>query len=152
VRASLLSLLVVASCGLVACEHEPPPKKAPAAQPTPPPADDPTHAAAPPATPPSAPPTAPPAAPPTAVDAGVDALPPVSQDCVDISAHIATVLIAEAKDPSQKATLEQEKTKIIRRSAEACTRDGWKPATLACFTKATTTEQMQVCARDLAAP
>ncbi len=143
----LLCALFGASTLLAACEHEPPPKKAPAAQPTPPPAGDPTQAA------PQPPPTQPPPPSPTAaVDAGVDALPPVSQDCLDVSGHIAEVLIAEAKDDQQKAQLEQEKTKIIRRSAEACTRDAWKAEVRACFLKATKTEQMQTCAKDLAAP
>ncbi len=92
-------------------------------------------------------------APPTpAVDAGAPALPPVSQDCLDVAGHIAEVLISEAKDDQQKAQLEQEKTKIIRRSAEACTRDGWKPEVRTCFLKAAKTEQMQICAKDLAAP
>ena len=145
---SLLLFLTV----LAACEHEPPPKKAPPATPTPPPAGDPTQGQPP---PPNTPPNTPPP-PQNAIqiptDAAIDALPPVTQDCVDVAAHIAETMIAESKDPQQKAFIEQEKTKIIRRSAEACTRDNWKPAVLACFLKATTTEQMQICAKDLAAP
>ncbi len=144
----LLSVLIAASTLFAACEHEPPPKKAPPAEPstttTPPPLGDPAQAVAPPAQPPPTP-TA-------AVDAGADALAPVSQDCLDVSGHIAEVLISEAKDDQQKAQLEQEKTKIIRRSAEACTRDSWKPEVRTCFLKATKTEQMQVCAKDLVAP
>ncbi len=148
----LLSALFAATSLFTACEHEPAPKKAPpAAAPTPPSAQDPgANGATPPTNPPAPPP---PATSPAAVaDAGVDALPPVSQDCVDVSAHIADVLISEAKDPTQKATLEQEKTKIIRRSAEACTRDSWKSEVRACFLKATTADQMQTCAKDLAGP
>ncbi|MBL0214486.1 MAG: hypothetical protein IPQ07_11420 [Myxococcales bacterium] len=147
----LLSALFAATSLFTACEHEPAPKKAPpATAPTPAAAQDPGAGATPPTNPP---PNQPPAPPPTAVtDAGVDALPPVSQDCVDVSAHIADVLISEAKDPTQKATLEQEKTKIIRRSAEACTRDSWKAEVRACFLKSTTADQMQTCAKDLAGP
>ncbi|MBA3459809.1 MAG: hypothetical protein H0T46_07600 [Deltaproteobacteria bacterium] len=145
----LLLLLTV----LAACEHEPPPKKAPPAVPTPPPPIDPANAQ-PPANPtPTPPPPTPPAnANPPPVDAAIDAPPPVSQDCVDIAAHIADTMIAESKDPQQKAFIEQDKTKIIRRTAEACTRDSWKPEVLACFRKATKMEQMQICAKDLAAP
>jgi hypothetical protein len=69
-----------------------------------------------------------------------------------MATHLADVMLSEAKDPAQKAALEQDKTKIVRRAAEACTRDAWKPSVLECFAKATTTEAMQICARDLAAP
>lgn len=139
---------------LAACEHEPPPKKAPPAPPAAPPAGDPTKAQPTPPPPPT--PTPPPPPPPNAnqppADAAIDAPAPVSQDCVDVASHIAETMIKESKDPQQKAFIEQEKTKIIRRSAEACTRDNWKPEILACFKKSTTTEQMQVCAKDLAPP
>jgi len=69
-----------------------------------------------------------------------------------MAAHLATVLIDEATDPTQRATLEQEKTKIIRRTAEVCTRDGWKPEVLACFSKATTSTEMEVCAKAISLP
>lgn len=120
-----------------------------------PPVADPA-AAPPPAAPPPAAPTAPPPGPPTPPPAGAgsgsDALPPVSQPCLDVSGHIAQTLIGEAADPAQKAAMEQEKEKIIRRSAEACTRDNWKPEVRKCFLDAKNTEQMQICAKDLAGP
>lgn len=149
----MLSLALLAT----ACEHEPPPKKSAAAQPTTPNAAQPGNAAPTPPTPsPGTPPGPPPGAPPAAVDAGVaappDAPPEPSQPCLDMATHLADVMLSEAKDPAQKAALEQDKTKIIRRAAEACTRDAWKPAVLQCFAKATTTEAMQICARDLAGP
>jgi len=148
----MLSLVLLAA----ACEHEPPPKKSAPAQPT-------NTAAAPANPPPNTPPpnTPPPGTPPgpppgAAVDAGVaappDAPPEPTQPCLDMGTHLADVMLSEAKDPAQKAALEQDKTKIVRRAAEACTRDKWKPETLQCFAKATTTEQMQICARDLAPP
>jgi hypothetical protein len=139
---------------LAACEHEPPPKAkgAPAAG----------SAQAQNQAPPDQPPPGPPqqvadagagsGQPAVATDAAIDAPAPVSQDCVDIAAHIADAMIAETKDAQQKAFIEQEKTKIIRRTAEACTRDSWKPDVLDCFRKSTTTEQMQVCAKGLQAP
>ncbi len=152
-RALLASCLLLSALG--ACELEPPPKKAPPAVPTPPPVADPRAAAPtpPPATPPPA--TPPSANPPPVADAagsGSAALPPVSQPCLDVAGHIADALITEAADPAQKAAMEQEKTKIIRRSAEACTRDGWKPAVMKCFMDAKSTAEMQVCAKDLAGP
>ena len=150
----MLSLVLFAA----ACEHEPPPKKSTTAQPTPAPGAPSNAAATPPAnTPPANTPPGPPGPPPGAtVDAGVaappDAPPEPTQPCLDMGTHLADVMLSEAKDPAQKAALEQDKTKIVRRAAEACTRDKWKPETLQCFAKATTTEQMQVCARDLAPP
>ena len=139
----MLSLALFA----VACEHEPPPKKSAPTQAPPPPAG--SAATPPPNTPPP---------PPAAVDAGVaaptaaDEAPEPSQPCLDMGTHLAEVMLSEAKDPAQKAALEQDKTKIVRRAAEACTRDAWKPSVLECFAKATSTEQMQICARDLAGP
>ncbi len=151
-RALLASCLLLSALG--ACELEPPPKKAPAAAPAmPQPVPEPAAIAPPPATPPA--PTAPPPGPPTVPEGagrGSAALPPVSQPCLDVSGHIADTLIAEAADPAQKATMEQEKTKIIRRSAEACTRDAWKPTVMKCFLDAKTTAEMQTCAKDLAGP
>jgi len=96
---------------------------------------------------PAAPPTPPP-------DAGApvpDAF-DVSQQCLDVSAHIADVLIQEQKDPSARAALEQDKTKIIRRAAEGCTRDVWPLTAIQCFTKAQTVAAMEICGKDLKAP
>lgn len=145
-------VFVLASVGALvgACELKPSPDRGAA------------PAAAAPATAPGAvaQPPAPPAPPPVVVPA--DAAPPspppadarmeVSQPCVDVSAHIADVLLASATDPAQKAAIEQGRTRIIRRSAEACTRDAWKPEVFACFTKATTDDQMRECGKDVKSP
>lgn len=144
----VLSLLLLASA---ACDLQPPPKQR--AAPTEPAATPPTNM------PPTPPPTLP-------VDAGVApvadapaaavpvdaALPEVSSQCLAIGAHIADVLIREATDPAQKAALEQDKTKIVRRSAEGCTRDAWSAEAQACFLKAQTVDAMQVCGKNLKAP
>jgi hypothetical protein len=125
---------------LGACDLQPPVKKEPPAAP-------PTGSAA-----PSAPaaPTLPPAPPPDAA-ATPDAF-DVTQPCLDVASHITQVLIKEAKDPSQRAALQQEQTKIIRRAAEGCTRDHWPEAAIACFLKADTVATMEVCGKDLKAP
>lgn len=141
-----MRFLVIVPLLLGACDLKPPPKKqAPAAEPAAPPQPGPAAA---PATPPptaaqgSGAPGAPTPAP----------QPEVSQPCLDVSAHIASVMIAETTDPSQRASLEQEKTKIIRRSAEACTRDAWPDAARACFQQATTVPALQECGKQLKAP
>ena len=76
----------------------------------------------------------------------------VTQKCVDVSAHIADVMIKEAKDPGAKAALEQDKTRIIRRAAEGCTRDQWPETAHTCFLKAETLAAMEICGKDLKAP
>jgi hypothetical protein len=137
---------------LAACELQPAPHKAPPAEPTPPPVKDSTAAAQPTPPPANPPPANPP--PPQAVDAGVvvppaDAPLQATQDCTDVAAKIADALIKEATDPTQKAAMEQEKTKMILRTAEVCTRNAWKAEARSCFLKATTTAQMQDCAQQL---
>jgi hypothetical protein len=150
----MFSVLVTASAMLAACELQPAPHKAPPAEPTPPPVKDPTAAAQPTPPPANPPPANPPPTPPSAVDAGVVAPPPdapikTTQECTDVAAKIADALINEATDPTQKAAMEQEKTKMILRTAEVCTRNAWKPEARSCFLKATTTAQMQDCAQQL---
>jgi hypothetical protein len=82
----------------------------------------------------------------------IDAAFNATQACVDVSAHIADTLIAGATDATQKAALEQDRQKIIRRSAEGCTKDQWPAASIECFNKATTIPAMQVCGKDLKPP
>lgn len=111
--------------------------------------------------PPSPPPPAPapaaaanpgsaaPPAPPAAGSAAAPAEP--TEECLQIGTHIASTLISAA-DPTQQAQLEQERTKIVRRSAEACTRDAWNAESKACFMAATTSAAMQECGKKLRAP
>ena len=135
----LVVLIAIAS----ACDLQPAPKKAPIA-------------ATPPATPPVADPNAPSVAP---VDAGVavaigDAAaapkPPmdameVSDRCVTLGSHVAEVLLSEAQDPSKKAALIQDRAKIVRRTAESCTRDTWAEPLISCYLAANTQVAMQAC-------
>ena len=140
------------------CELKPGPKQK---EPPPAPAAAPTEGSA--ATPPPAPPAGEPAPAPT-VDAGVAPPPPAvdggaaaaapaepTSECLQLGTHIAEVLIAGA-DPAQQAQLEQQRTKIVRRSAEACTRDGWNAEAKACFLAATSAPAMQECGKKLRAP
>jgi hypothetical protein len=128
----LLAALVL----LAACDLQPPPKHKPA------PTQPGSAAGA---------PTPTPALPPDAAAPAPDAF-DVTQKCLDVSAHIANVMIEEAKDPSAKAALEQDKTRIIRRAAEGCTRDAWPEAAHTCFMKAETLAAMEICGKDLKAP
>ena len=138
-RSLLLLVIAFGACDL----QPPPPKKAPAA----PPAG--SDAPAPSTTPPPPPPALP--------DAGAaPALAPDAMEttaaCTEVAARIAGSVIDSAQDPAQKAALTQERDRIVRRVAEACTRDAWSEASRACFLKAKTSDEMQACGKDLAAP
>lgn len=136
---ALVVLIAIAS----ACDLQPAPKKAP-------------PAATPAATPPIATPNAPAGVP---ADAGVaiavgDApaapKPPadamdVTDRCVTLGTHVADVLLSEASDPSKKAALIQDRAKIVRRTAESCTRDAWNEALIGCYLGAKTQVKLQAC-------
>lgn len=129
---------------LAACDLQPAPKREPApASATP--------------TPPGPAPSVPAA---VAIDAGAapfaptDAAAPVrppvdamevSDTCVTVSAHVADVVIADVKDPAHKAVYTQERARMIRRSAEACTRDAWSSERIACYLKTKTQRDIQDC-------
>ena len=152
----VLITLVVSSCELKPGPKQKEAPPAPAAAPTA------GSAAAPAPSPPSPPPGAP--APAATADAGVAPPAPAgngsaaaaapaepTSECLQLGAHIAEILISGA-DPTQQPQLEQQRTKIVRRSAEACTRDGWNAESKACFLAATTAAAMQECGKKLRAP
>ena len=147
-----LLLLVIA---LGACDLQPPPPKK-AAPPTP--AATPTDPPPPPPQPdvPSPPSPQPAGSGSAVVDAGAPAAPPdaleTSAACNDVGVKVATSIIDSAEDPAQKSALTQERDRIVRRVAEACTRDNWSAPQRECFLKAKTAAEMQVCGRELAAP
>lgn len=129
---------------LAACELEPPPKQPPSTQ---------TQTAPGPKVP-SVPIDAAAGAP--ELDAGGAQAVAVAQDvsaaCSAIAVHVASTLIENARDPAAKALMDQERPRIVRKTAEACTNDKWSDETLACFTKATTVDEMQICGQNLAPP
>lgn len=129
-------LVVLIAFG-AACDLQPPPKKAPPA-----------------ATAPSAVPTPAPVLP--ALDAGVavapgDAAPAppdameVSDRCVQLGSHVAEVMISEAEDASKKSVLVQDRARIVRRTAESCTRDAWSAQLITCYLAAKTQATLQAC-------
>jgi hypothetical protein len=136
---ALVVLIAIAS----GCDLQPPPKKAP-------------PAATPAATPPVATPNVPAVVPvdagvavavgdaPAAPKAPVDAM-GVTDRCVTLGSHVAAVLLSEASDPSKKAALIQDRAKIVRRTAESCTRDAWNEALIGCYLGAKTQVALQAC-------
>ncbi len=144
--------LVLAVCGLlVGCDHRP----------APPPAPPPTVAL----TPPAADATV------AVVDAGApgavavaadaaasvgdagagspDAMLVVSEECLQTGVKIADVIIAATTDETQKAAIEQDRTKLVRRSAETCTRDGWSASVRGCFLASKSAAELEACGRQL---
>ncbi|MBA3453200.1 MAG: hypothetical protein H0T42_08920 [Deltaproteobacteria bacterium] len=146
-----MRLLVVLIAIAGACDLKPPPKKVPpvSSQVTPPSFSNPNQ------------PTMPPgdAGVPVAVaDAAAGPRPPadameVTEQCVQLGSHVAEVLIAEAEDPSKKSVLVQDRAKIVRRTAESCTRDGWSSELIGCYLAAKTQAKLTACRKpDVAAP
>ncbi len=92
------------------------------------------------------------------VDAGVP-LPPAIDDagtkdvsavCTEAAVQIFKVMLGAEADPALKANIEHERTQIIRRAAEACTRDDWSDSVQKCFLKASSRADLQECGKQLA--
>ena len=116
----LLALVLL----LAACEHKPAPAKQP-----------------------------PPAAPADAAVAVADASPvavapdamDVRDDCLQLADQLATVIIEGVQDPAQKASYVQERARMVRRTAEGCTRDSWDAKRMDCYRAAKTQAEIQAC-------
>lgn len=127
--------LLVLCAVLAACEIQPPPPKQQTA-PAPPPA-------------PAA--EAPPAPKPVPAGSGSAAL-EVTQACVDISSHIVDVFIEAATDPGLKSVYEQERVKMLRATAEACTSQRWSPEALACYNAGKSAAEIKACEQKFTPP
>lgn len=134
VRLARLAPFVLAA----ACELQPAPKQ----QPAPPPP------------PPAAPVEAPKPVEARAADAGAGAPAPiaVTDQCVQIGVHVAGVLIAAATDPGQRSIYEQERAKMVRSTAEACTTQKWSAEASACYLAAKTPTALKDCEKKFAPP
>ena len=89
-------------------------------------------------------------------DAGAARITPDAMDvtaaCTDVGVHIAKIVIDSIKDPAQRAALEQDRTKLVRRAAETCTKDAWSEAARGCFLRSNTAPELEACGKDLKAP
>lgn len=143
-RSSLAIVLVLGSLG--ACDHRPAPPPQPRQ-------DDGAST--------TEPVTAPGATPTVAADAGVvadagaaaapaDAQLVVTNDCLAVADRIAAIIIEATTDPTQKAAIEQDRAKLVRRSAETCTRAGWPEAARTCFLASKSPQELEACGRELA--
>lgn len=68
-----------------------------------------------------------------------------SAACEAIGKHFAQVLIDTATDPAEKAVLEQERTRNVRRQGETCVANQWDENTRGCFLAAKTRIALQQC-------
>lgn len=75
----------------------------------------------------------------------------VTPQCLEVGTKVAEIVVQTAKDDQQRAVFERERTKIVRRTAEACTNDQWSEPVRKCFLDASTQEAMQACGRAAAA-
>jgi hypothetical protein len=125
-RAASISLSLL----LAACELQPAPKQAPAPAPAAAPAPVPAPA-------------------PAAGSAAVPAVAPPSDPCQAAGVRVAEVLIADARDPQQKATLEAERAQIVRRTEEACMQQKWPTEIRDCIIDAKSVADVQTCQKKL---
>ena len=76
---------------------------------------------------------------------------PVGADaCMQIGVNIAEVIISGTADPTQKAAYEQERTRMVKRFSENCTREKWPDPIKSCFLAAKTQADADHCSRELA--
>jgi len=73
-----------------------------------------------------------------------------TEECTKVGAHVAEIVIASIEDPTIRAQQEQDRTRLVRRIAETCTRDQWSPAAQKCFLDGKTAPDLEVCGRALA--
>ena len=149
-RSALLGLLLVTLS--VGCDLQPPKHDVPTAPgPAAPPGPTPGAVIADAGTAPPAPTPGGGAAPAGEPAPGKPTVEP-TQACTDVGVHIAEVVIGSITDPAQKAALEQDRTKLVRRAAETCTIAKWNAAAQQCFLAAKDAPALETCGKSLAAP
>jgi hypothetical protein len=129
---------------LTACDLQPPKPKAKTEQAA--------AAPAPPADATSIEPVPSPIPPGNTIDAGVGAPPKASEDCLKVAQHITKLVIESMTDPNAKAAQEADQAQMIKRIAEACTKDKWSATARTCFLNGKTAGDFEPCGNDLKAP
>jgi hypothetical protein len=106
-----------------ACDLQPPPKTAPAPAPPSAPASDVARS-----------------------DAG-----DITAACLDAATNFANVLITGTADQTQRATLEQDRARLVKRTAEACSAK-WSDDARACYAAAKDVKDLEGCGKLVVAP
>lgn len=114
---------------LAACDIQPPPKKqAPPVPASPTEPEQPKFVA--PAPPPSLP-----------EQPKID----TTTECIEVGKHVAEVFVSSVTDPAQKSVFEQERTKIVKATAEACTTQAWSADARGCYLGAKAPADIKAC-------
>jgi hypothetical protein len=71
--------------------------------------------------------------------------PQFSEACRLVGMHIAEVIIASATDAGQRSIYEQDRTRMVRTTAEACTTNAWSELAIKCYGKAKTAADLKAC-------
>ena len=90
------------------------------------------------------------------VDAGVarvprDAFVDPTEECLKIGEHVAQLEIDNAKDAPARATLEQERTNIVLKVSQGCTRVPWSAELRECHLRAKQRSELEPCMKMLKA-
>jgi hypothetical protein len=65
--------------------------------------------------------------------------------CLEIGTHFADIYVRTAKDAAEKATLEQERSLLVRSVSERCTQATWSDEVRTCFGKAANRDDITKC-------
>ena len=70
----------------------------------------------------------------------------VTQACLDAATNFANVLITGTTDQTQRATLEQDRARLVKRTADACTTK-WSDDARACYAAAKDVKDLESCGK-----
>ncbi|MBX3162248.1 MAG: hypothetical protein KF773_40160 [Deltaproteobacteria bacterium] len=71
--------------------------------------------------------------------------PPAAMSCLDIGSHFANIYERTSEEPTEKASLEQQRTTLVKSLADACTKGNWSDDVRTCIAKATTRAALTQC-------
>jgi hypothetical protein len=68
-----------------------------------------------------------------------------TNDCIEVGKHVAAVFVASVTDPAQRSVVEQERTKIVKATAEACTKQAWSAEARGCYLASGSPADIKAC-------
>lgn len=75
-----------------------------------------------------------------------------TRECIEVGKYVAEVFVASVTDPAQKSVFEQERTKIVKATAEACTTQAWSADARGCYLAAKEPADIKACESRFPAP
>jgi hypothetical protein len=70
--------------------------------------------------------------------------------CIDAAVRFTEIKIAEAKAAADKSAIQQDQAMIVRRMAEACTKQQWSSEVIACYKAASSGADLIACGTKVA--